>query len=197
MTVCGIKQVDLGRCHKPDVDLDLFVAAEPADGAFLQHAEQLHLQSDRHALDLVEQERAALGIFDHADPPLLGIREGSGFVAEEFAVDQAFRQGSAIDGHEPVLAAGAAVVKGARHNFLASTGLAMDQDRSICGADIHDLFAEGLHGRRIADETGREPRRFASSLRSRRLSSTSFRFSSARLTFGRRSSISSGRSMKS
>jgi hypothetical protein len=37
------------------------------------------------------KERAATGVFDLADAPLLGAGEGAGFVAEEFAVEQGCR----------------------------------------------------------------------------------------------------------
>ena len=43
------------------------VGADALDAALLQRAQQLDLHRQRHALDLVEEERAAVGVFELAD----------------------------------------------------------------------------------------------------------------------------------
>ena len=50
------------------------VRAEALDAALLQHAQQLDLQRHRHALDLVEEQRAAVGVLELADAPLAARR---------------------------------------------------------------------------------------------------------------------------
>jgi hypothetical protein len=49
---------------------DRRIRAEPLQRALLQHAQQLHLQGQRHALDLVEEQRAARRMFELADAAL-------------------------------------------------------------------------------------------------------------------------------
>src|SRR5205085_2014924 len=84
----GGEQVGLGCSDQADVHLDLLVAAEAADHSLLQHAQELDLQVERQVLDLIEEERAALGILNETDPTFLGIRKGTPLVAEQLALDQ-------------------------------------------------------------------------------------------------------------
>ena len=56
-----------------------------------------------------------------------GPRKGPLLVPEELAFEQARGHGSAVERHEGVLAPGAMVVDGARNEFLAGAGLAVDQ----------------------------------------------------------------------
>ncbi len=56
--------------------------------ALLQRPQELDLHRQRHALDLVEEQRAAVRVLDLADAPLAGAGEGAGLVAEDLALDQ-------------------------------------------------------------------------------------------------------------
>ena len=53
----------------PQIDLDRLRAADPVDHPLLQGAQQLGLQPDVHLGDLVEQQRAAMGLLELADAP--------------------------------------------------------------------------------------------------------------------------------
>ena len=68
--------------------------------AFLQGAQQLGLQADVHLGDLVEQQRAAIGLLELADAPRDGAGEGALLVAEEFGFEQVVGDGGAVDRDE-------------------------------------------------------------------------------------------------
>ncbi|MNN84841.1 hypothetical protein D3C81_2020490 [compost metagenome] len=48
-------QVHLGGADHPHVEVDLLVAADPAEAAVLQEAQQLGLQARAHLADAVEE----------------------------------------------------------------------------------------------------------------------------------------------
>jgi hypothetical protein len=56
------------RGENADVELDVLRSAEPTRLTFLEHAQQLGLERDRHLGDLVEKERASVGHLEHARP---------------------------------------------------------------------------------------------------------------------------------
>ena len=93
-----------------------------------QHAQQAGLQGARHVADLVEEQRAAVGLLDQAFLALgAGAREAAGQVAEQFALDQRLGNRRAVDRHERPAAALAAAVQRLGEILLAAAGLAGDQ----------------------------------------------------------------------
>ncbi len=147
-------EVRLGRGDHPAVHRDQLVGAQAFQLVLLQHPQQLDLQVQRHALDLVEEQAAAVGVLDLADAPLAGAGEGVGLVAEDFTVDQAFRQAAAVQRDEGLGLAPAVVVQAAGDQFLAGAGLAFDEHVGRGVGDVGDQLAQRLHRRRTADQPG-------------------------------------------
>ena len=54
----------------------------------LQHAQQLDLELERHVADLVEEDGAAVGQLELAEPPVLGVGEGALLVAEQLGLEE-------------------------------------------------------------------------------------------------------------
>ena len=98
-------QVAIGGGDHPDVDLDGFGTAQALQFALLQDAQEFGLQIHRQFADFVEEERAALGLFEAADAALEGAGEGAAHMAEELAFQQGFGEGAAVDGDEGLGAA--------------------------------------------------------------------------------------------
>src|SRR6187549_1188475 len=88
-----------GRDH-PHVRLDRLVTADAIEVRIGQHAQQPRLKLLRHVADLVQEERAALGLFEAAPPLRLSTRERPAFVAEQFGFQQLARNGRRIDRDE-------------------------------------------------------------------------------------------------
>ena len=106
----------------------LHVRADAADDAVLQDAEELDLHRRRRLADLVEEDRAAVGLVEQ--PALLadGAGERAALVAEELGLEQRLGEGAAVDRDELPAAAGV-VVDGAGDQLLAGARLAGDQHR--------------------------------------------------------------------
>ena len=140
-----------------DVDLERVVVAHAADLAALEHAQQLGLHGSGQFADFVQEQRAAVGDLEQADPVIVGAGEGAFAVAEQLALDQVFGQRAAIDGDERHVASRALVVHGAGHQFLAGAGFAADQHGGVRGGDFRDQLADALHRQAVADQAGRRP----------------------------------------
>ena len=80
--------------------LDGAGAAQPLDLALLQNAQDLGLQPKIHFRDFVEQQGAALRLFEFAG--VRGERAGEGalLVAEQGGLEHVFRDRGAVDGDE-------------------------------------------------------------------------------------------------
>ena len=77
-----------------------------------------------HVADFVEEQRAAVGLLELADPPAVGAGERPALVAEQLAFQQRLRDGRAVDRQERAATAAAMVVDGAGDQFLAGAALA-------------------------------------------------------------------------
>src|SRR5207237_8100426 len=116
------------------VHLDLGLAAADApEAALLQHAEELGLRIGVHLRDLVEEKRAAIGELEAAEPALGGARERAALVPEQFALDQRFWNGRAVDRHERAVATIGQVVDRARDELFARAALTVDEERCCAG----------------------------------------------------------------
>jgi hypothetical protein len=78
-----LAQVAVGRGQDPDVDLDRAIAADPLDLALLEHPQQLRLERDVELADLVEEDRAALGLLEAAEVLTDRAGEAALLVAEQ------------------------------------------------------------------------------------------------------------------
>src|SRR6202011_175932 len=94
----------IGGGEDPDIDSDGAVASNALEFLLLQNAQQLGLQLERNVADLVEQKRSLVRQFKAADFLADGAGEGALFVSEKLALDQAGRDGGAIELDENVVA---------------------------------------------------------------------------------------------
>ena len=109
-------------------------AAEAFDFAFLQHAQQLGLQRQRHLGDFVEQQRAALRLLELAGVRIDRAGEGAALVTEQHGFEHVLGDGRAVDRDEAVLRARTGAMNEPRQHFLAGAGFADDQHRAIGAA---------------------------------------------------------------
>ena len=140
-----------GRDH-PDVDGLGLVLPYARDGAFLQGAQQLHLQRGRHLADLVEEQGAAVRRLEPSWPRCDRAGERPLGVAEQLALEQVLGDGPAVDRHERAVLARAAPVDLAGDELLAGSGRAGDQDADVRGRDLVDLAEDVPHRVAGADD---------------------------------------------
>src|ERR1700677_3599064 len=80
--------------------LDGLAAANAFKGSFLKYAQQFGLHACWHVADFIEEDNPTLRHFKSTVPLNCRTGKSSFFVAEQFAFQQGFRQGGAIDRHE-------------------------------------------------------------------------------------------------
>src|SRR5262249_36468679 len=119
------------RRHDPHVGGDLLLAADATDLPLLHRAEDRRLEPRRHLADLVEEERPRARRLEQPGVWLGRAGERSRFVTEELALEEGIRERSAVLRQERSLAAGRKRVDRARHDLLARSRLARDQDGRI------------------------------------------------------------------
>ena len=136
----------MGRGDDAHVAADGAVAADPLETSLLQHPQQLHLHLQRHVADLVQEQRAALGELEAAEPRRQRARECAFFVAEQLALEQVRGDGAAVHRHERMRGAARQLVNVARDHFLAGAGLAQDQHIGVKRRDLFDQAVDGAHG---------------------------------------------------
>ena len=149
-----VGKVAVGGREDADVDRHRPGAADAVDHALLDGAQQLGLQAHVHLGDLVEQQRAAVGLLELADAARDGAGEGALLVAEELALQQVFGDRGAVDRDEGRVAPVRLHVDVARHHLLAGAAFAGDQDRGVGRRDLVGEADHGLHRRVADDEVG-------------------------------------------
>ncbi len=142
----------VGGGQHADIDVDRRVVADASDFFLLQNAEQPALQNRWHGADLIEENRAAIGLLKQ--PLLVVDRAGERTLAmtEQLGLKQVLGQGTAIDRNERRELPAAVEVQRAGDQFLAGAALAENQDRAVGVRHALDHFEHGLHGRRVADD---------------------------------------------
>ena len=141
----------MGRGHEPHVQGDERAPAQPAHFLLLEDAEQIHLGLGGHLSHFVEEQRAPLG---HLEPARLApgcAAERPLLVAEQLALDQAFRQCPDVGGDEWPGSPPAQVVDGAGDQLLARAALPLDQDGQIGIGDLADAYEHVADGGALAD----------------------------------------------
>src|SRR5690349_15487467 len=108
------------------VDRNLARAAYAADGLLLDGAQQAGLRLQAHLAQLVEQQRAAVGLLEAAAPHLRGAGEGTALVPEQLGLLQRLGDTRAVDGHERPAPARASGMNGAGDQLLAGARLTED-----------------------------------------------------------------------
>src|SRR5258705_10293591 len=90
----------MGGTNDPHDDRILGGPTDAANHLLLQRAEQARLRHQAHLADLVEQERATVGLFEAAAAHLRRAAEGATLVPEQLGLLQRLRDAGAVDGHE-------------------------------------------------------------------------------------------------
>ena len=90
------RQMLVGRGDDADVDLDRPAGADPRHLAIFDRAQQPVLRRAGEGRQLVEEERAAIGLLEPPLPGLGGAGEAACLVAEQFRLDQRLGERGAV-----------------------------------------------------------------------------------------------------
>src|SRR5262245_49562235 len=119
---------------------------------FLQESQELDLCDQRQAIDLIEEEGAAISLANQAGLFMCGAGISAALVAEQFILYQFRRDGAAIDRDECPVGAGAQVVNGPCAYFLPGPGLAGDHDAGVATSCQRYLTDHGAEDRALPNK---------------------------------------------
>src|ERR1700732_127664 len=143
----GLLQIFIGGSEKPDVNLNRTSAAHAHEFSFLQNTQQLGLKDGRKLANFIQKNGAAFGNFEKSFFLGNGAGECALFVAKQFALQQSFGKGGAVQGYKRLSFSRAVVVNGAGGQLLAGTALAANQYGGIAGSDSLDELIDVTHAR--------------------------------------------------
>ena len=130
-----VGELTVGGGNNADIQVDQFGTAQALNFPLLQHPQQFRLQLDGHLGDLVEQQRAAVGLFELAGTGLVGAGEGTLFVTKENRLQHVLGNRRTVQCHKGPIAAVGTFVHGPGQDFLASTRFTADQHRGVGQGD--------------------------------------------------------------
>jgi hypothetical protein len=116
-----------------------------------RHAQELGLHLVGHVADLVEEQRAAVGVLEAAGPIGAGVGERAADVAEELVLQDRRGEAGAVERDQPGLAALGVVVDRAGDELLAGAVLPEDQHGDIAGRHLPGGADHRLHRGALAD----------------------------------------------
>ena len=116
----GTEHILLGLIHEGEG-----VAAKALEGPFLQYSQQFCLGHERKLAHFVQKQRAAVGKLKAPFACGVCAGEGPALMAEQFAFNEVFWQGGAVERNKGLVGARAARMDGARSQFFARAGFAL------------------------------------------------------------------------
>ena len=86
--VDGFLQLHVGRCQHPHVNGNALARTQAHHFTFLKHPQQLDLNGHRQITDFIEEQGAAVRLFEPAGLGAEGAGESAFFMAEQLGLDQ-------------------------------------------------------------------------------------------------------------
>ena len=136
----GGRQVHVGGADHAHVRVDGIRSADPLELAVFDDPQQLLLGGQRHGGDLVQEQRAAVGLLEAAGAAAGSPGERPRLVAEQFGVEQRFGQRRAVQLDQPFAPPARQEMQAGGDQFLARAALADDQHRPLKGRDARDMI---------------------------------------------------------
>ena len=131
-------QVSIRGGDHARVDIDQPVAPHPRETEVLEHMEELGLKRERQFCDLVQVDRALVGILELPWFPPMRAGEGAPLVAEEFGLEEVMRDRCTVHLDEGTVAATGYGMDSARDQIFSHAAFPSDQDRRVSVGDVLD-----------------------------------------------------------
>ena len=129
------------------VQFDGTPTTDALDFALLQYAQQLGLQAEIHFRDFVQQQSAAVGLFELAGLALNGTSEGALLMAEQRRLKHILGDGGAVNGDKGFGRTRRLLMNVARQHLLAGAAFTADQNGGIGGRHLARQRQHLLAGR--------------------------------------------------
>src|SRR2546425_3275706 len=134
------------------VDIDQRVSPHASEAKVLEHVEELGLKGERQLGDLVQVDRALVGILELPQLPPVRAGEGPLLVAEKLGLEQPWRDRGTVDLDERTAGACRSSVDRPGDEVITHAALPTDQDRRIRVGDILDDRPDCPHLRASVEE---------------------------------------------
>src|SRR5208282_6235994 len=112
-------QVAVGRGDQPDVEFDGTRSTDSFELPLLQNAQELGLHGDGQLPDFIQKNRAAFGDLELSFLLRDCAGESSAFVPEQFALQQGFGDGRAVDRDKRLVGPAAVQVDSPRYQLFS------------------------------------------------------------------------------
>ncbi len=144
--------VAMGRGNHAHIDIETLRRSDRPDLPFLQHAQQLDLQRDRHIADFIEEKRALVCRLKQALVIAGRAGERAFDVAEQLGLQQRLRNRPAIDRNERMAPPRAGVVYGPCQQLFAGARFAVNEHARVAVGDEARLGQHVVHHRIAGDD---------------------------------------------
>src|SRR5581483_4770594 len=108
--------------------------------ALLEYAKEPRLHGGRDVAHLVQKDRPPIRLLEAPLSLGVGASEGTAFVTEELALDQAFGKGRGVHLDERASGPRGIPMDELGHQLLARAGLAADEDRGLLRGNLQRLL---------------------------------------------------------
>ncbi len=142
----------VGGGQDPRLEGNFRGAAHRFHPAFLENPQELDLHRGTDFANLIQQDRPFPGRDQDSRPVPGGAGKGALDVPKHLALQNAFRQGRAVDWEKRLTRSGALPVNGSGHQFFAGPALSNDQHRGARSGNLVDQGPNPLHRHALADE---------------------------------------------
>ena len=150
----ALVQVLVRRRDDAHARLQRRMAADPVVLAVRQHAQQPHLQVERHVADLVEEQRAAFGLLETSAALRLRAGERAALVAEQLRFEQVLRDRRGVDRDERPAARGLCLCSARATSSLPVPDSPVISTVALRLRQPADGAKHVLHRRRLAEHLG-------------------------------------------
>ncbi len=130
-------------------------ASQPLELPLLQDAEQFGLQFERNFSYFVQENRAAIGHFEAANPLRDRSCECAFLMSEQLAFQQARRNCRAVELDEGLRATGAQIMNGSRNQFFSRARFPINENRRIRRCYGSHFFEDSAQRCASSDDLGK------------------------------------------
>lgn len=148
----GADEIAIAGGEDAGVDADSSGSTEALELLILEHAQQLGLELEGNFSNFIKEKSATVGEFEASHFLGDGAGEGSLFMAEKFALEEAGGNGGAVELYEGTVAARTHHVNGAGDALFAGSGLAGDKDGGVGVGDDGGVVEHTFESTAVADD---------------------------------------------
>src|SRR5262245_14754665 len=139
---------------EPNIERDAALAPQAADLFAVDGTEDFRLGVWVHIADLVEEDRPAFRLLQHASAGGVCASEGPALIAKQLTFEQAVRYSRTVNADERLLLPLTALMNQCRYEVFARARLAGDQHIAVSAGNVLDIGFDLPHRQAITNHHG-------------------------------------------